>query len=226
VTNAALIVAAGRGSRMGKDTPKQYLTLGDHAVLHHTINAFLASDQIDAVWVVIHADDAARYTAATAQITDLRLLPPVHGGASRSTSVRLGLEALAAQTPTHVLIHDAARPFCSTKLIASVLGALSQSDGAFAALPVVDALWKADGTHAATPVSRDGLWRAQTPQAFRYEAILKAHQTLTSEATDDVEVARLAGLAVKVVEGEEDNFKITLPRDLTRAEQVLANRQL
>ena len=226
MTNAALIVAAGRGSRMMAGTPKQYLTLGDHAVLHHTVTAFLASDQIDVVQVVIHPDDTALYTAATAQITDPRLLPPVPGGVSRAASVRMGLEALAAQTPTHVLIHDAARPFCSTDLIADVLNALDHSDGAFAALPVVDALWNTDGTQATTPVPRDGLWRAQTPQGFRYEAILTAHQILTTNATDDVAVARQAGLNVQVVEGDEDNFKITLPRDLIRAEQVLAHRQL
>lgn len=222
MTNAALIVAAGRGRRMESETPKQYLTLGEHAVLHHTVSAFLASDQIHAVRVVIHSDDHDLYSAATRQIADPRLLPPVPGGASRSASVRLGLEALAEHTLSTVLIHDAARPFCSTDLIARTLTALSNADGAFAALPVVDALWQTSGTSAMTPVPREGLWRAQTPQAFRYDAILRAHQALNEDAADDVAVARQAGLVVEVVDGEEDNFKITLPRDLTRAEQVLA----
>lgn len=221
VTNAALIVAAGRGSRMGAEVPKQYLTLGAHAVLHHTITALLASDQIAVVQVVIHPEDGARYAAATAQIDDPRLRPPVPGGASRAASVRLGLDALAGDRPTHVLIHDAARPFCSPDLIARVIAALADADGAFAALPVVDALWNTDGVRATTPVSRDGLWRAQTPQGFRYAAILAAHQRLNTDAADDVEVARLAGLTVQVVEGEEDNFKITLPRDLDRAQQLV-----
>lgn len=226
MTNAALIVAAGRGSRMGGDTPKQYLTLGGHAILHHTVTAFLASDQIDSVRVVIHPDDADLYASTTAGITDARLLSPVPGGASRSASVRLGLDALSDIAPDRVLIHDAARPFCSTGLITAVLDALSGADGAFAALPVVDALWKTENHLAITPVPRDGLWRAQTPQGFRYAAILDAHQSLGTETADDVEVARLAGLTVQVVEGAEDNFKITRPRDLVRAEDILARRHL
>ena len=222
MTNAALIVAAGRGSRMEAKTPKQYLTLGGYAVLHHTVCAFLASDQIDEVRVVIHPDDATLYAAAMADITHPGLLPSVHGGASRSVSVRLGLEALADAAPDNVLIHDAARPFCSTDLISRVLEALSDADGAFAALPVVDALWYIDAGRALTPVPRDGLWRAQTPQAFRYDAIRKAYQHVTAQAADDVAVARAVGLSVQVVEGEEDNFKVTRPRDLERAQEFLS----
>lgn len=223
MTNAALIVAAGRGRRMGAETPKQYLALGGQAVLHHTIASFLASDRIDTVTVVIHPDDHDLYTAAIAGITDPRLRPPVPGGASRSASVHLGLRAL--DTPAHVLIHDAARPFCTPDLIARVIAALADTDGAFAALPIVDALWQTNGAQATTPVPRDGLWRAQTPQGFRFDAILSAHRNLDAEAADDVEVARRAGLSVQVIEGEEDNFKITRPRDLERAADVLAHRR-
>ena len=221
MTNAALIVAAGRGSRMMQDMPKQYLELGGHAVLWHTVQAFLASDQMHAVRVVIHPDDRALYDHAVAGIEDARLGAPVPGGTSRAASVRLGLEALQGDMPQHVLIHDAARPFCTAPLIAAVLEPLAQVDGAFAALPVVDALWKTDGIEAIAPVSRDSLWRAQTPQAFRYTAILAAHATGDAAAADDVEIARKAGMTVRVVEGSEDNFKITLPRDLERAEHVL-----
>jgi 2-C-methyl-D-erythritol 4-phosphate cytidylyltransferase len=226
MTNAALIVAAGRGSRMMQDMPKQYLSLGGRAVLWHTVQAFLASDLIDTVRVVIHPDDQALYDAAVAGITDVRLGAPVRGGASRAASVRLGLEALQAEAPAHVLIHDAARPFCSPHLIAAVLEPLTLVEGAFAALPVVDALWRAEGSEALSPVARDGLWRAQTPQAFRFDAILAAHVTGDAAAADDVEIARAAGLRVRVVEGAEENFKITLPRDLARAERILAERAL
>ncbi len=221
MTNAALIVAAGRGSRMMRDMPKQYLTLGGRTVLWHTVQAFLASEQINVLRVVIHPDDEELYDSAVAGIGDARLGDPVSGGASRAASVRLGLEALHADRPAHVLIHDAARPFCTPALIAAVLEPLAQVEGAFAALPVVDALWKADGTNAISPVARDGLWRAQTPQAFRYEAILAAHAEGDAGATDDVAIARTAGLSVRVVEGDEMNFKITLPRDLERARRIL-----
>ena len=225
MSNAALIVAAGRGSRMMQDMPKQYLTLGGRTVLWHTVQAFLASDRIHAVRVVIHPDDRALYDNAVAGTNDARLGAPVPGGASRAASVRLGLEALQADAPEHVLIHDAARPFCTPRLISAVLDPLMQVDGAFAALPVVDALWKADGTEAISPVSRDSLWRAQTPQAFRYAAILDAHAHGDAAAADDAEIARAAGLTVRVVEGAEDNFKITLPRDLARAERMLEQGQ-
>lgn len=224
MTNAALIMAAGRGSRMMRDTPKQYLPLDDHAVLWHTLQALLASPEIDRVRVVIHPEDLALYDAAVAGIDDARLAEPVSGGASRAASVRLGLEALQTDAPKHVLIHDAARPFCSLDLIAAVLAPLAEVEGAFAALPVVDALWKAEGDQALTPVPRDGLWRAQTPQAFRYDAILAAHAAGDADAADDVAIARQADLTVRVVEGVEENFKITLPRDLDRAARLLAAR--
>ena len=224
MTNAALIVAAGRGSRMAAETPKQYLTLGAHTVLHHTVTAFLASDQIDIVQVVIHPNDADLYATATAPISDPRLQPPVHGGASRSASVRLGLEALSDDAPHTVLIHDAARPFCPADLITRVIAALADTDGAFAALPVVDALWATKDGRAKTPVPRDALWRAQTPQAFRFEAILRAHQALLEDMADDVAVAHQAGLSVQVVQGDEDVFKITHPNDLERAERVMKEK--
>ncbi|MBO6899697.1 MAG: 2-C-methyl-D-erythritol 4-phosphate cytidylyltransferase [Shimia sp.] len=226
MTIAALIVAAGRGSRMMEARPKQYLMLGGRAVLWHTVQAFLASERIHILRVVIHPDDRGLYDSAVAGIGDARLDDPVPGGASRAASVRLGLEALQADRPAHVLIHDAARPFCAPELIAAVLEPLAEVEGAFAALPVVDALWKADGPNAICPVARDGLWRAQTPQAFRYDAILAAHAEGDTNATDDVAIARTAGMNVRVVEGNETNFKITLPRDLERAEQMLAQKPL
>lgn len=225
MTNAALIVAAGRGSRMMQEMPKQYLSLGGHAVLWHTVQAFLAAEQIHAVRVVIHPDDRALYDSAVAGITDARLGDPVLGGATRAVSVRLGLEALQTDAPEHVLIHDAARPFCTPALIAAVLAPLVEVEGAFAALPVVDALWKVEDGSAVEPVVRDGLWRAQTPQGFRYKAILAAHASGNSAAADDVEIACRAGLRVRVVEGSEGNFKLTLPNDFVRAEDIVKPRQ-
>ncbi|OSQ45267.1 2-C-methyl-D-erythritol 4-phosphate cytidylyltransferase [Marivita geojedonensis] len=223
MTNAALIVAAGRGSRMMQMTPKQYLLLEGRAVLWHTVQAFLASSDIDHVCVVIHENDRSKYDAAIAGLDDPRLLPPVQGGSSRAASVRLGLEGLRNQAPANVLIHDAARPFCAQELIRAVLRPLPEFDGAFAGLPVVDALWRTDGSEAMTSVSRDGLWRAQTPQAFRFGAIMAAHADGDADAADDVEIACKAGLRICVVEGHEDNFKITSPRDFERAERLISD---
>lgn len=225
MVNVALIVAAGRGSRMQQILPKQYLPLRGNLVLWHTINAFLASDHVHAIRVVIHPDDHQLYLDAISSINDHRLREPVFGGTSRAESVYFGLKALADDAPACVLIHDAARPFCSPRLIEAVLAPLGEVDGAFAALPVVDALWRADGLDAVSPVARNGLWRAQTPQAFNYASILAAHSAGCGDALDDVEIARSAGLKVRLVEGDESNFKITLPRDLERAMKLLATER-
>ena len=219
----ALIVAAGRGRRMGEALPKQFLPLAGQPILKRTIAAFLTADWIDRVTVVINPDDRALYDAAIRGTADDRLTAPVPGGATRAASVRLGLQALAAPAPDRVLIHDAARPFVSADLIAQVACALDEADGAFAAVPVVDALWSSQDGHALAPIPRNGMWRAQTPQGFRFGPILAAHQSADASAADDVAVARAAGLRVRIVEGSEQNFKITTPADLARAEKSLAD---
>lgn len=217
---AALVVAAGRGTRMGRDLPKQYLGVAGRPILRHTIERFLAHPGISSVSVVIHPEDRALYDAATDGVTATRLTAPVHGADSRAGSVRNGLESLGSAV-THVLIHDAARAFCPAPVIDRVIDALGDRDGAFAALPVVDALWRADAGLATDAVARDQLWRAQTPQGFKLSAIRAAHRACTDPgAADDVAVARGHGLSVAIVEGDEDNFKITTPADLIRAEQL------
>ncbi len=218
---AALIVAAGRGSRAGGGLPKQYRQIGGEAVLSRTIRALLASDQIDLVKCVIHPDDEALYQAAS--LEDPRLGAPVHGGDERAISAKLGLEALADHAPDIVLIHDAARPFVSTETIADVIDALGGHDGALAAAPVVDALRRSEGGLCAEPIDRAGVWRAQTPQGFHFDQILAAHRANTDTmAADDAELARAAGLRVKLIESSAENFKITTPDDFTRAERQLA----
>ncbi len=177
----ALIVAAGRGSRFanGNDgAPKQYRALGGLSVLHRAVLAFRQHPQIDAVRVVIHPDDGDHYVEATA---GLDLLPPVHGGATRQDSVRLGLESLADLKPRRVLIHDAARPFVDGATIARSLAALDNHPGAIAAVPVTDSLKRgAQGIIAGT-VPRDNLWRAQTHQSFRYGHILAVHPAAVAD---------------------------------------------
>ena len=221
---AGLIVAAGRGQRLGEATPKQYLPLGARPVLWHALDALLAHPAIDLVAVVIHPGDRALYDAAVAGLDDLRLRPPVAGGAARAASVLAGLEAVAAEAPDRVLIHDAARPFLSPALISAILEALDSAPAALPALPVVDALWRGADGLATVPVPRDGLWRAQTPQGFHFAAILAAHRARTGDAADDAEVARAAGLAVRLVPGDEDAFKITTTADLERARARLGGR--
>ena len=216
MTTAALIVAAGRGSRMGGEVPKQYADLGGMAVLRRTVLAL--RPHVDRVLVAIHPDDRAMYDAAVA---GLDLPEPVPGAGTRALSVRAGLEALAADPPDRVLIHDAARPFVAPATIRALIAALDTAPGACPALPVVDALWTDEDGSFGDPRSREGLLRAQTPQAFGFAGILAAHRAGPEDAADDVAIARAAGLAVTIVPGDERNFKITTPADMARARQEM-----
>ena len=219
---AVLIVAAGRGTRAGTDVPKQYVELGGRSVLSRTLSVFLAMPETTRVTIVIAKGDEAAYAKALEGVSDKRLTPPVIGGETRAASVRNGLEALAGNAPETVLIHDAARPFVTPEAIRGVLSVLAVHDGGFVAVPVVDAIWRADGGFAISPQDRTNLWRAQTPQGFRFGPILAAHRAHKGDAADDVEVARAAGLLVRIVEGSDANFKITTPADLARARAQLS----
>ncbi|MCE2510333.1 MAG: bifunctional 2-C-methyl-D-erythritol 4-phosphate cytidylyltransferase/2-C-methyl-D-erythritol 2,4-cyclodiphosphate synthase [Alphaproteobacteria bacterium] len=215
---AALIVAAGRGHRLGGERPKQYMPLGGKAVLRHAAEAFASHPKVDITQIVIHPDDRVFYDEAVA---GLALPDPVAGGETRQESVRLGLERLNAQAPTTVLIHDAARPFIDAATIARVVDALAEERAAIAALPVVDTLKREEGSHIAATVDRSGLWRAQTPQGFRFPDILAAYRSAKDDAfTDDAAVAEAAGIPVGLVGGTEANFKVTTTEDFARAERL------
>ncbi len=217
MTVAVVIVAAGRGRRLGSEVPKQYLPIGARCALTRSVEAFLGVDAVRWVVPVIHADDEDRCAVALRDLRDERVMAPVTGGASRAVSVRRGLESLDRHEPVAVLIHDAARPFVPRRVIEDVIAALRTSEGACAALPVVDALWRSENGAAQEPVPRDDLWRAQTPQGFLFDKIKHAHQTHDGSGADDVAVAREAGLAVQLVPGSELNYKITTEADYERA---------
>ena len=227
---AALIVAAGRGRRVGGYPPKQYRPLRGRAVLAHGVRRFAAHPGIDRVRVVIDPDDRPLYDEAMRAHADApagTLLAPIGGGESRQESVRLGLESLCDTAPDTVLIHDGARPLVSAAVIDGVLGALAAHDGAIPALAMSDSLLRAPhgGGVVAGTAPRDGLWRAQTPQGFRYRAILEAHRAARgARLSDDAAVAARAGLRVVLSGGAEDNLKITTEDDLARASRVLAHR--
>jgi len=227
---ASLIVAAGRGARAVSDAgrPKQYCRLGGKAMLARSIGAFAAHPGIDDVLVVIHPDDAALYAEASSSFTR-RLLPPVSGGARRQDSVRAGLEALAAQAPDLVLIHDAARPFVDADLISRVVACLDSHAGALPCLPVTDTLKRGQEGRVVETVARDELWRAQTPQGFKFDAILAAHRAAATddsrEFTDDAAIAEWFGLNVALVEGSEHNRKLTTAEDLKIADEMLRVRR-
>jgi 2-C-methyl-D-erythritol 4-phosphate cytidylyltransferase/2-C-methyl-D-erythritol 2,4-cyclodiphosphate synthase len=213
---AVIIVAAGRGSRMGGAVPKQWQMLAGKPVLEHTLAAFAGMRVV----LVIHPDDRARAEA----LRSAAVL--VEGGATRDGSVLAGLTALEGAGVEAVLIHDGARPLVSRALIDRLVTALATHAGAAPALPVTDALWRGDAGLVSGTVDRAGIWRAQTPQAFRLAPILAAHRAHPGGALDDVEVARAAGLDVAIVEGEETNLKLTYPGDFARAEAILKGREM
>ena len=220
----AIIVAAGRGARAGAGGPKQYRPLAGEPVIRRTVRAFLEHPKIDAVRVVIHRDDHDEYSAAIGLLSESpKLLAPVNGGAERQESVFLGLKSFDDSKPERVLIHDAARPFIDAAVISRVIAAIGASDGAIAALPVFDTLKRAESENLIVDtVPRDKLWRAQTPQGFRFDKIRAAHQQAVGKVlTDDAAVAEAAGLKVTLVAGAPDNMKITQAEDFGMAELIL-----
>lgn len=214
MTTAAIIVAAGRGLRAGGGTPKQWRALAGRRVADWTIDRFRG--QAEHIVLVLSPRDSDAW--AEFEGSDLRVTA---GGSDRAASVRNGLQALAGLGITNVLIHDVARPCVSDTTIQRVLTALESHVAAAPGLAVTDALWTGESDVVTGTQDRLGLFAAQTPQGFHYDAITAAHAAHQGQAADDVEVARAAGLDVVIVSGDPDNIKITRPEDFARAERIL-----
>ncbi len=219
----ALLVAAGRGSRFGGETPKQYLPLLGRPVLRHAAEALLREGGVEAILPVTPPGEES---ALAAMLDGLPLLPPVAGGATRQASVRQGLEALAGDPPDLILVHDAARPVVPPGTVPALLAALRDVPGAIPAVAVADTLKRGAEGRILETVPRAGLHRAQTPQAFRFADLLAAHRAATGEATDDAQLLEAAGLPVALVEGDDSNVKITWPGDLARVEASMLARMI
>ncbi|MCB1497097.1 MAG: bifunctional 2-C-methyl-D-erythritol 4-phosphate cytidylyltransferase/2-C-methyl-D-erythritol 2,4-cyclodiphosphate synthase [Bauldia sp.] len=220
----ALIVAGGRGVRAGGgDLPKQYREIGGVPVIRLTLERFLSHPRRMTVLAVIGAGDADLFEAVAPR--NERLLPWVAGGASRQESVRNGLLGLAADPPLRVLIHDAVRPFASDDLIGRVLAGLDDADAVLPASPVTATLKSVDPAGLVTgTVSRDALRTAETPQGFRFDAILDAHDRAAGaglDFTDDAAVAEWAGIPVRVADGESGNIKLTTAEEIAAADRRL-----
>src|SRR6267154_540463 len=220
---AAILVAAGRGLRAGSGGPKQYRTIGGQTVIFRAMQAFCRHPDVFAVQPVLNPDDTAIFTQAVA---GLPYQPPTRGGATRQASVHAGLEAMAADKPDIVLIHDAARPFVTPSVISRAIDAAGRTGAAVPAIPVTDTIKQVSDTGdvEATP-ERARLRIAQTPQAFRFDIILEAHRRAAREArsdfTDDAALAEWAGLTVATFEGDPANMKLTTPEDFVREEARL-----
>jgi 2-C-methyl-D-erythritol 4-phosphate cytidylyltransferase / 2-C-methyl-D-erythritol 2,4-cyclodiphosphate synthase len=207
---AAIIVAAGNGSRAGGALPKQYRVVNDKPMLRHSVEAFAAHPRVDAIYVVI---GDGQLQLAQEALAGLDVSGFIIGGETRRDSVYNGLQQINAE---FVLIHDAARPLLSRRIIDDLIAALATSSGAVPALPVIDSIARSDnGTVLNGTADRDGLWRIQTPQAFRREAIMTAHQQwdASREATDDARMAMAAGFDVAIIDGDEALAKYTFASD-------------
>jgi 2-C-methyl-D-erythritol 4-phosphate cytidylyltransferase / 2-C-methyl-D-erythritol 2,4-cyclodiphosphate synthase len=222
---AAIVVAAGRGLRAGSGGPKQYRSIGGQTVIFRAMEAFCSHPQVFAVQPVLNPDDTAMFNAA---VSGLRYAQPATGGATRQASVHAGLEALAADKPDIVLIHDAARPFVSQGVISRAIEAVARTGAAIPTIAVADTIKLVDSTGAveSTP-ERARLRIAQTPQVFRFDMILEAHRRAAREGrtdfTDDAALAEWAGLTVATFEGDVANMKLTTPEDFVREEARLAS---
>jgi 2-C-methyl-D-erythritol 4-phosphate cytidylyltransferase / 2-C-methyl-D-erythritol 2,4-cyclodiphosphate synthase len=216
---AAIIVAAGKGLRVGGDTPKQFRTFRGKPVLRHSAESLFAAGAAPLVVVTSQdGEDAAREALTGLSFTLTR------GGETRQESVLGGLEALASAAPARVLIHDAARPDLPREVIARLLEALSDHPGAIPVLPVVDSLAVDDGAGTmAGKAERESLRRVQTPQAFRYPEILAAHRAWDGvrDAGDDAQVLTVSGGSVALVEGDERLKKLTFAEDFVDADPAL-----
>jgi 2-C-methyl-D-erythritol 4-phosphate cytidylyltransferase/2-C-methyl-D-erythritol 2,4-cyclodiphosphate synthase len=211
---AAILVAAGTGSRFGSDTPKQFLTLLGEPVIRHAAQALIgAGATLQPVGEAGPIADA---------LAGLPHLPTVPGGATRQDSVLSGLLALQPHAPEFVLIHDAARPFIPPGTVPDLLAALAQNPGAIPAAQVADTLKRVRDGIIMETVPRDGLFRAQTPQAFRFDAIFEAHHAGVTGATDDAALLEALGLNVAIVAGSDRNIKLTYQDDLAQMEAAMS----
>ena len=211
---AAILVAAGTGSRFGGDTPKQLVLLQGKPVLRHAAEALIS--HIDLLQPVGDAD------LIGPALDGLPHLPIVAGGAERQDSVYAGLAALENSSPDIVLVHDAARPVIPPGTVQAVLQALKTHPGAIPALPVSDTLKRSVDSLIHETVPRANLFRAQTPQGFHYSTLLRLHRDAAgAAATDDAALLEAAGLAVALVPGDERNIKLTVPDDLSRLNHLL-----
>lgn len=236
-TNTAIgiiIVAAGRGERAGSSVegPKQYRRIGGRPVIAHTIGGFLAWPRTGRIVAVIHPDDTTFFAQAMEGLSGGAAVDICFGGRTRQQSVLAGLRALSGQGITHVMIHDAVRPFFDEDLLERIFAGIEAGETCLLpAMPVTDTLKRADAAGLVVEtVSRADLYGAQTPQTFAYDAIVAAHEAAArsgrDDFTDDASIAEWAGLAVRLVEGSPDNVKLTLQRDIAMADAKLTRQSL
>ncbi|WP_113448445.1 bifunctional 2-C-methyl-D-erythritol 4-phosphate cytidylyltransferase/2-C-methyl-D-erythritol 2,4-cyclodiphosphate synthase [Rhizobium cremeum] len=226
-----IVVAAGRGERAGASVegPKQYRRIGGRPVIAHTLEKFLSWERSGPIIAVIHPDDQELFENVRLSLRKGDTVHAVTGGATRQQSVLAGLRALSELQASHVMIHDAVRPFLDDALLNRVATLLDSGEsGVLPVMPVTDTLKRGSADkHVVETVSRAGLFAAQTPQAFALPLILDAHERAAadgrSDFTDDASIAEWAGIPVLLAEGSPDNVKLTVKRDIAMADARLSS---
>ncbi len=237
INTVALIVAGGTGSRCicrlyNSTMPKQYAIIEEKPILIHTIKRFLDNENVHRVRVVIRKDHESLYTQAISSISNVKLLCPIYGGERRQDSVRLGLESIEEINPDIVIIHDACRPFTSNRIINNVISFLNENNettqGVVPATSITDTVKIVIDSSIQSHICRNTIKALQTPQAFKFNDILTCHKlayatNLNKEFTDDSSVMAEFDKSVAVIDGDNDNLKITTHEDLYRAQVLQAN---
>jgi len=222
----AIVPAAGTGSRMGVDQPKQYLSLLGKPLIYHALSVLCAMPEIDRVFVVLSIGDFEWRRYDWSALGD-KLVPLFCGGATRADSVLSGLRAIADEVTQSdwILVHDAARPCLASWHVEKLIHALAEEEtGGLLAVPVADTLKRGNSSqHVLETVPRTHLWQAQTPQMFRYVMLRRALEA-APDVTDEAGAIEAAGLHPRLVEGDVTNLKVTYPLDLHLAEWILRNR--
>jgi 2-C-methyl-D-erythritol 4-phosphate cytidylyltransferase len=225
----ALLLAAGRGERLGHELPKAFVPLAGRPLLLHALEALASAPEIDVVIPVVAAAELRRLRALLAEWGPRpKLVAAVAGGAQRQDSVWAGLQALPPRT-SFVAVHDAARALVRSSAVSRVVVAAQRSGAAILAVPVRDTIKRVSSGRILETPARSECWAAQTPQVFRTDILCDALAKATADGyvgTDDAELVERLGVPVEVVEGDSDNFKVTLPEDLVLAERAVAERLL
>ena len=228
MNSSVLIVAAGNSTRFKGKIPKQYVRIKNKTILNLTLKKFLDLDEISYIQVVINKKHKEIYSNTIKSLRSLKnfdkILPPCFGGSERSVSVKKGLIAISNlnEVPKKILIHDAARPFISKKIIKKTISKLDAFDAVFPGIRIVDTLWKINKKGFKYLKNRELYFRAQTPQGFNFQKIFRAHINNKNDfAYDDVYLANKNKFSIKKIEGSDLNIKITNPEDIKIAERFL-----
>src|SRR5829696_230060 len=223
--NIAIIAAAGAGTRMASDRPKQFLLLAGTPVIFHTLKVFEQCDSIDEVIVVLPAEESAGFLSLAGKLGVRKVARVVPGGVTRADSVKRGLMAIRSATARIVAVHDGVRPFVTVEEIDATVMAAQQHGAAILVAPVTDTIKQVRDQRVVETLDRSGLCRALTPQCFRYELLRQAYQQADvndPSLTDESALVERLGMHVSVVEGSSRNIKITTAEDLAIAEAILA----